>query len=350
MTTVRFRFTAVLAALVLVASSSILLSRMSSAATVVQNKGISTVVYDYWASDADAIATAHSMFTYMKSLGANAVSLNFNFYSASSTDNTITSGPGTPSPARLGLIVNEAKKSGLRVELRPLMEETSLKPGWRGSIAPTDPAAWFASYTTFLTPYLQMAKTQGVADFVIGAELTSMVQYQTYWTPLINFAKSTSKCFVMFDANWEPVAGPKGAGFGLDFYRPVWLGWTGKPTVTNLAKQMHLGLTTIGGLVKALPPVPLKDLTLGEVGISAVDQAWLFPGRVVSGSPIVRSVQANWFTAACQTFKKDHLRGIYYWALFMAPGWSPTQNDAASAYEWMNTDSAKAIKTCFTTK
>ena len=88
---------------------------------------------------------------------------------------------------------------------------------------------------------------------------------------------------------------------------------------------------------------------LSDVGLAAVRGAWNQPYNTFADLPvtIARKVQARWFTAACQTAKAEHLRGIYFWAVFLAPGKSPTEDDSASPYEWVGTASAEAIRACF---
>ena len=314
-------------------------------------KGVSVMVYDSWGSDAEVTTAADATFAYLESLGANATSITFPIFMKKLTSSSITTGPTTPSEVRLALIVDSATSHHLSVQLRPMIDETSFAPGgWRGVIAPNNVASWFASYTALLEPYMAMAHDHGVNRFVIGSELTSMVRHRLQWKPLVAEAKTITGADVAFDANWEPVEGLRHAGFGLDFYRPTPFKAGVTPTVAQLVKKMHLNLTTIGGGTFNLPPVPLNELVLSEVGVAAVSGSWNFPYETYSNQVVTirRSVQARWFTAACQVAKQDHLRGIYYWTVFLAPWASPSEDDNAYPFQWVGTTSANAIRDCFT--
>jgi hypothetical protein len=129
--------------------------------------------------DNQELAQAQRVFKYISGLGANAVSLNIPFYMSSQSASTVSSGIGTPSAPVLRAIIEVARQDGLSVQLRPLLSElgddTVTTGEWRGSIVPADPAEWFASYWTWLEPYVLVAKQTGVSSFSIGAELNTMV-------------------------------------------------------------------------------------------------------------------------------------------------------------------------------
>ena len=316
--------------------------------------GINVMIYDAWPQDADALASADQTFTYLEGLGATAVALNFSFAMDSATGSVISAAATTPSPTLLGAMVDEARNHGLSVELRPLLDESTVQPRWRGSIAPADPKAWFTSYGQFLAPYVTLAATHQIHRFVIGAELVSMIRFAKQWKHLIGGITPTTSITgteLSVDGNWQPVIGVAGVGYGMDFYQPVILPQGTKPTVTSFQAAMHANLRGVFSGPASTAPVPLHQLVLSEVGIAAVKGAWVQPWQTYATQSvtITRRIQAHWFTAACQTAKADHLKGIYFWSVFLAPWTSPTQDDSASPYEWVGTASAAAIRSCFTT-
>ena len=333
--------------------AGLLLSPAPAGAAHATELGINVMVYDAWADDADALAAADQTFAYVEGLGATAVALNFSFSMDSATGSTISAGPTTPSPALLGSLVDAARARGLAVELRPLLDESTVAPRWRGNIAPADPKAWFASYGRFLAPYVGLAATHEVHRIVLGAELVSMVRYAKQWRHLIAGVTPTTDATgteLSVDGNWEPVVGVAGVGYGMDFYQPVILPSGTKPTVKAFQAAMHANLVGIFSGPGSTAPVPLRQLVLSEVGIAAVSGAWVQPYQTYNGqSPTIRrAVQAHWFTAACQEAKADHLKGIYFWTVFLAPWTSPAEDDSASPYQWVGTASADAIRSCFT--
>src|SRR5260221_5714441 len=75
----------------------------------------------------------------------------------------------TPTPTELALFITDAERAGLYVSLRPLLSEANIGNSrviWK----PANPAAWFASYRRFLTPYARMAEANKVGEFIVGAE------------------------------------------------------------------------------------------------------------------------------------------------------------------------------------
>jgi hypothetical protein len=84
-----------------------------------------------------------------------------------------------------------------------------------------------------------------------------------------------------------------------------------------------------------------------EVGIAAVTGAdkqpyqHRWPTRSLN-----QSVQARWFTAACQAATRTHLGGIYFWTLGFSQtiGSGPTLADQG---RWAGGQGARAIAACF---
>jgi len=356
---------AVLAGVIGLTSFLPVLGSTAGAGTTTTELGVNVLMYPEFGTRQQNLDAAKKMFTYVRSLHANAVALCFNVYPiVTSPDQTVvttsTVGPGeaTPSPAFLGEVADLAHAAGLTVQLRPLLNEAALKSpsiaSWRGAIAPADPAAWFASYTRTLTPFMRIARLHSVEGFVVGAELTSMVKHNRYWLPLINLARRLTGTAVSYEGNWNPRESLPGANFGLEFYQPL-KGITdlSQATVANFTAGMEANLssTNFGAL-----PVPLSQVTLSEVAVGARDQGWLKPWQASPSDAIVRSVQANWFTAACNAVRDLGLKGIYFWSLLLNSSFSPTQSDdpvggvggdGGDGYHWQNTASSDAISSCF---
>ena len=82
------------------------------------------------------------------------------------------------------------------------------------------------------------------------------------------------------------------------------------------------------------------------MGIAAAPGAFRQP--YVTHWPVTRvdvTVQAQWFSAACQAAATEHLGGVYFWSLTLSaePG-GPTLADQGS---WAGSAGARAISTCF---
>jgi hypothetical protein len=58
----------------------------------------------------------------------------------------------------------------------------------------------------------------------------------------------------------------------------------------------------------------LAGTVLQEVGIAATTGAYAHPATWAEpGMKVIPSIQINWFAAACQAARDQHMAGIYYW-------------------------------------
>jgi hypothetical protein len=87
----------------------------------------------------------------------------------------------TPSDEQIAYFVREARSRGLRVTLKPLVDEAAIwqttPPGrsnWRGGIEPAEPARFFAHYAAVFSDYARLATLSGADRLVIGTELGSL--------------------------------------------------------------------------------------------------------------------------------------------------------------------------------
>src|SRR6266481_123530 len=110
----------------------------------------------FWSPDSSAsiAVNANRIFNYVVGLGANSVGINFFFFTNGVHPTTVYGVRSrTPSPAAIGEIIAAARAHGLRVLVRPLLNEDNIidaNGDWRGSIAPPSLSAWFGSYFHFL--------------------------------------------------------------------------------------------------------------------------------------------------------------------------------------------------------
>ena len=256
----------------------------------------------------------------IKSLGANSVSIAFPFYTTSPTGNSVFGADlcndpesplpplQSPSPARLAVLVRAAESVGLQVMIRPLMEQSNLYVlgDWRGDIDPTSPTAWFTSYEGFLKPYLEMAQANNVALFSISSELSSL-SLEKAWAPTIAFVHSLYTGELVFDSSWNYDSGEvhQGTAVALDAYPPL-----AQPNTATVAQL----LAGWNDYLKVQPlPTTATHVTFDEVGIAAADGAYADPNIPPANATFNQTIQANWFTAACEFVKQHKLEGMYFW-------------------------------------
>ena len=270
----------------------------------------------YWVSnprdrEKDVWGKAQRVVDYVVGLKANAIAVSFPAYMTRIDGTQVLPGPGTPPPDRVEILVRQAHAAGLRVTLRPLLDEAALGPpkGWRGNIAPASTDAWFASYRTLLAPYLDVARRRGVATVVLGAELNSMEPATAQWTALADWARGHFPGELGYDLNWDNyIVGkyPLGAAsrYGIDAYFPVFTDDAAPSSV--IARSWVRTLTTA-------PPGPPGPLVLSEVAISAKLGAYQYPAAFSGVGTYDDRIQPTWFRGVCAAAREQRLAGLYFW-------------------------------------
>ena len=273
-------------------------------------------VYWHTAGDVDEVrARADRVFDYIVGLGANSVGITFPFYTDGPKPTHVYSTPETPGVDTVGIVIDEAQSRGLDVMLRPVLDEgnmLSTPEAWRGNIAPSNPAAWMSSYSTFLASYLALAQSKHIGEFVIGTELTSMTTAPgNLWDPVMRAARDAYSGEISYGDNWDSwragtTASPAPVT-GLDAYPALQL--PDSATVAQLTDAWR-------GYLSNRPLVVRQQTVIQEIGIAAQSGAYKKPyvwGD--SKTPVNVLIQRNWFTAACQSAKSEGLRGIYFWSV-----------------------------------
>jgi len=255
---------------------------------------------------------AQRIVNYIVGLHANSLCISFPFYTAGITASAVGAKATTPSPARLAILIQEARRAGLRVSIRPILNEASLDPpaGWRGAIEPADRDEWFASYQRLLLPYAQVAQQYGAATFTIGTELDSM-EGDPHWTALIAAVAGVFHGQISYDVNWSDyitttqvqVPAPS---FGVDAYFPVDAPDSAPVSALVAGWNAWLDRKSTG---------PLSSIVFSEVAIGAEDGAYESPGNFYVTNPYNPQVQANWYTAVCTVTRQRHVAGMYVWSL-----------------------------------
>jgi|ERR1039458_1209443 hypothetical protein len=293
-----------------------------------------------------------------KALRANSVAIAFPLYTDSLTSNNIyakyvcgKSNFRSPSAPVLSLVVNAAHKEGLKVLLRPLLDQTNLFQqgplAWRGKLAPTNLSTWFKNYLTTLRPYLIMAQAHHVEHFAITTELDSLAHVPN-WSAAIALSHAIYKGDLAFDYSWgtnTAKTAHSSASTAVDTY-PELSGTTPNSTQHQLLVKWDYLLTT---KYYSLPNI--STVTIDEIGIAAQNGSYGQPFKYsepLSTYPFNQKIQANWFSTACTFMKSHHMKGIYFWGPFLAQNHGsllkkPTPSQAGN----LQPLAQQAIKSCF---
>ena len=83
--------------------------------------------------------------------------------------------------------VRLARQQRLEVTLFPIvrLEAPRTAQEWRGTLAPADPAMWFASYGEILGSLAALGSLTGATRLVIGSELSTLDNLTASWAPLL---------------------------------------------------------------------------------------------------------------------------------------------------------------------
>jgi len=301
----------------------------------------------YWhttGSAAGVRTAADTVLDYVVGLGANTVGLTFPFFTNGVHPTQVYGvASSTPDPATLAIVIGEAKARGLRVMLRPVLDEANItdsKGDWRGTIAPPSVTSWFTSYRAFLAPYLQLAQQQHVAYFVVGTELESLARQKTLWTALRTAAARIYSGELDYSQNWDnwdnAVSAAQTTDVGVDAYPVLHEG--DSASVSQLTSAWESWL-------RNRSTTTLKQTVIQEVGIPAVSGAYSAPARWSrAGGKIDVPIQAKWFTAACQSARTLRLRGIYFWSVDSYANLSTASGDGSGSFIGRGDQS---IKACF---
>lgn len=320
--------------------------------------GVDTYVLYNCVSQTQIDGWARTEALQFKKLGANTIGIGFPIYTSSITSNTVyassvcgNQSDQTPPASILGSIVKTDEAVGLKVLLRPLIDNTNLYEesphDWRGILAPTNINAWMNSYLSTLRPYLQMAQQDKVSYFALQTELDSLT-HDSNWKAAVSLCKLLYKGTLVWDYSWQSAESKvtlSGTSFAIDAY-PKLTQLTPTSTVTQITKAWTALLRTKG---YHLPSV--SATTIDEIGIAAQDGAYANPSDTafpLTTHPFNQKIQANWFSAACSFVKKNHLKGLFYWGPFLTTnaGNLLTVGDTHSPSD-IQPLAQTAIKSCF---
>jgi hypothetical protein len=261
-------------------------------------------------------------------LHAQQIGIDFSLVTSGTYTNTIQPTKyATPSLAVLKTLTDVAKSYKLRVQYRVLFWV-----GKGGSSTKLDPPSFdtfFANLLTAETPFLQLAQQEGVSEFVVGTEKTT-IEHALNWP---GFFTSAAKVYhgLLSYAEWGGEPGQGGTFWGdgcimpdkvcgITFYPDMSLG--SSPTVAQLTHAMETDLQQV-------PASTLHRMEIDEMGIPATPASYTVPWNWNLSGSRDDQVQANWFTAACAAAHAEGMVGLSLWDMPVSvnPAAAPTANN-----------------------
>jgi hypothetical protein len=281
----------------------------------------------------------HRVLSYIRNfLHAGAVDIVWNFYTSDLSSNTVDATSATLSASNVAILTKIAKQNHLLVEYRPLIMIRGDHP-WEGSIKPANPPLWFDSYYNRELPYLRVAQHYDIREFVAATEMKDL-NGSIYWPKFFSRIGQVYHGAISYAAHQANYFPPKTellpvSYLGVDMYRA--LGLPSSATVGQVTAKYESFFSRMSASV-------LRRTAIEETGIQARAGAYQKPSFLYIKGSLDEAVQANWFTAACNTVKKYNMRAVFFWKVDLTD--YPITHPASSLSTFEGKEGAKAIAAC----
>jgi hypothetical protein len=271
-------------------------------------------------------------------LHAGAVDIAWDFYASSASADTVEATSASLSAANVAILTGIAQKLHLLVEYRPLIMING-KQAWEGAIRPSDPALWFDNYYDQELPYLRVAQQYKVNEFVAATEMKGL-NSSPYWPKFFERIGDVYHGVISYAADHYDYFPPKTEllplnYLGMDMYLPLKLPASASSAQVTAAFESFFS---------HVPASVLRRSAIDETGIEARKGAYKAPSELYVKGILDEAVQANWFTAACNTVKKYHMRAVFFWKVDLTD--YPVTHPAPSLSTFEGKLGAKAIRAC----
>jgi glycosyl hydrolase family 113 len=324
-----------LAAVAIVAAGAYLLPRaLAQSQSGFQYNGI--VHVSWWFDEYDSAAGGTSRAA-LRDTGANWMGLLVTWYQQDASSNVIARHPDPNkdhTDARIRTAIRDAHSRGLQVMLKPHVD--ALNGQWRGDFNPSNPAAWFQSYTQFILHYAQIAQEEGVELYCMGTEFKTIsgAANRDRWVAVINAIRGAYGGPLTYAAN---------ATFPADEFTSVsfWdqldiIGLDGYFTLTDqnnptLAQLISAWTSNrfgenIVAAVQNFASSRQKPVIFTEIGYKSTDGTNREPWNFGLSGAVDTAEQRDCYEAAFTVWSQQSswMRGFFWWAWPVPP---PAAND-----------------------
>jgi hypothetical protein len=300
-------------------------------------------------------AAAFNSRSAMAATGANWAAMLTTWYQSTYTATTIAPiTDKTPTDDSLRAAIQDFHGKGMKVMLKPHVDPSDGK--WRGEIDPSNPDAWFTSYTQFMLHYARMAQDLQVEGLCMGTELKTVsgAANRDRWVTVINAIRGVYSGVLTYAANatypgdeftsvsfWDQLD-----LLGLDGYFTL----TDKNDVTqaDLVAAWHRNRygEDLVATVQNFQGSRQKPLIFTELGYRSVDGANRVPWDFNLAGEYDPGEQNDCYSAAFQVWNSynDWMKGFFWWAWAVpVPGTNDTD------YTPRGKPAEEILRTWFTT-
>ncbi|MDE1925095.1 MAG: hypothetical protein KGH79_02860 [Patescibacteria group bacterium] len=263
-----------------------------------------------------------------KADGGTQVNLIIPYYQSNTGSTDISPGYNTPTDAALIAGIQFTHAQGLQVQISIYLD--SYTQEWRALINPSDRNSWYNNYGNVLVHYGQLAQSNNVELYMLGAELINMASSAANpdnterWIAMIHKVRSVYSGKLTYDANrggqdWASEL-PNIQFWNLLDYIGVsaYYNLTGDGSVASLkAGWQNVNNYDINPIVQKWN----KPVIFTEVGYRSVSGAHNQPWDSWDSGPYDAQEQVNDYTALFQYWDAySYVQGVDWW------WWSPDPN------------------------
>jgi hypothetical protein len=283
------------------------------------DKGQAGIAHPAWWNDEYSIPASDAAYAQIAQSGARWVELVPTWYQATPSSNVVARDVNkSVSDDGLRHAIALAAQNHLKVLLKPHVDlhDDNID---RATIKPKDPTKWFASYTTFITHYAQIAQSEGVKEFSVGTELAGTSRDAARWTAVIAAVRKVYCGKLVYAANfdeYQQVTFWRALDFiGVDAYFPL----SDKPT-----HDVHALKAAWKPIVKQLHAFSkhyARSVLFTEAGYASQRGSTTAPWDWTISKVRDDAEQAAAYRALLETFwGRSWFAGVHWWMWDDIPG------------------------------
>ncbi|MBU0553089.1 hypothetical protein KKF91_02515 [Myxococcota bacterium] len=249
----------------------------------------------------------------VKALGATHLTLVVQWAQADVRASVIAPYDGGLSDEAARHVAAAAKARGLALFIFPIVNVQRQGPGeWRGRLAPTDRAAWWASYARFILHYADLASALDAPILSVGSELGAMEHERDRWLALIAQVRARFSGRLVYSANWDhfhEVRFWDGLDWmGLNAYFPL----SDDPQPS--AEALDGAWLLLRARLERWAAFHDRPFLFTEVGYRSVRGAATRPYHYETGAEVDLEAQARAWASFTRAWRgRPHLGGIVVW-------------------------------------
>lgn len=281
--------------------------------------------------------TSKATLEMMKKSGCQYVNILVTVYQDSLTS-TVIYQRGNKTPPDDGIIkmIKHAHSLGMIVFLKVHVD---VDGDYRQNIKmknPEDWQAWFKSYETIISHYLDLAEANGVEGFVIGTELSGTEKQAKRWRAIIALARSKFSGWLTYCANHDSYANVTWWDaldfIGISAYFKLTNSYD--PSVPRLVKAWQPWIRKL----RVFSAKQKKDIVFMEIGYQSYDGTNTWPYHAPTKKVDLQE-QADCLQAAFEALDKEPwFKGMYWWMWY----WDPYQD--VNGFDMYNKPAEKVMR------